>query len=166
MNDYTAYEYHEIKAPENQMPFYMDCYENFGWEADERTSYRQGVRVLRRDRKLVNKTELTRLQRHFEACLNEIKSLEASRTNKATGISLAVGIVGTAFMAGSVFAVTADTPMILLCIVLAVPAFIGWALAPILYKKNLAERKQVVDQLVKRKYDEIYEICEKGHNLL
>ena len=39
---------------------------------------------LKRDRKIVNKTELTRLQRNFEACVREIQSLENSKTSKAT----------------------------------------------------------------------------------
>lgn len=45
------------------------------------------------------------------------------------------GMVGTAFMAGATFAVTAREPMIWLCIVLAVPGFIGWVLPYFLYKK-------------------------------
>ena len=28
--NYISYDYHEIKAPENQMSFYLDCYESFG----------------------------------------------------------------------------------------------------------------------------------------
>lgn len=164
--DYVAYEYHEVKAPENQVSFYLDCYENFGWNADDRTQYRHGVLMLRRDRRLANKTELTRLQRHFEACVKEIAALEASKTNKAAMYSLTVGIFGTVFMAGSVFAATAAQPIWWLCAILAIPAFIGWAGAPMLYKKLSAKRGAEVSALVDSKYEEIYQICEKGHGLL
>lgn len=68
---------------------------------------------LKRDRKIVNKTELTRLQRNFEACVREIQSLENSKTSKATIWALAAGVIGTAFIACSTFAVTAVPPKIL-----------------------------------------------------
>ena len=166
VKNYIAYDYHEIKAPENQMSFYLDCYESFGWEIDDRTQYRHGALMLRRDRKLANKTELTRLQSHFEACMAEIQTLEASKTSKATMFSLIVGILGTVFMAGAVFAATAEPPVWWLCAILAVPAFAGWGLAPVLYKKLSAKRSAEVSTLVDSKYEEIYQICEKGHGLL
>ena len=80
--------------------------------------------------------------------------------------SLVIGLVGTAFMAGSVFAVTATPPVIWLCILLAVPAFTLWALAPILYPRMVAKRTKTVNELIEQKYDEIYLICEKGSKLL
>lgn len=69
-------------------------------------------------------------------------------------------------MAGSVFAVTADTPMILLCIVLAVPGFIGWALPWFLYKRMVRRRTEKIAPLIEAKYDEAYAVCEKGCRLL
>ncbi len=68
--------------------------------------------------------------------------------------------------AGSVFAVTADPSQILLCIILAVPAFAGWILPYFVYKKVKAEKIKKVTPYIEEKYDEIYEICEKGHALL
>lgn len=58
---------------------------------------------MRRDRKIVNKAELTRLQRKFESCVGQLLSLEHSKTSAATVGSLVIGVIGTAFMAGSVF---------------------------------------------------------------
>ena len=56
--------------------------------------------------------------------------------------------------------------MIWLCILLAVPAFTLWALAPILYPRMVAKRTKTVNELIEQKYDEIYLICEKGSKLL
>ena len=80
---------------------------------------------MKRDRKLIHKMELTRLQRHFEACAKEIEVLEKSKTSVASAWALVVGILGTAFMAGATFAVTHEPPMILLCIILAFPGSLG-----------------------------------------
>ena len=94
--------------------------ENFGWEPDDNLPQSSQSRHpgaekmmtlrLKRDRKIVNKTELTRLQRNFEACVREIQSLENSKTSKATIWALAAGVIGTAFIACSTFAVTAVPP--------------------------------------------------------
>ena len=110
--------------------------------------------------------ELTRLQRNFEACVNEIVALENSKTSVTTMYALIVGIVGTAFMAGSVFAVTAQSPHIVLSVLLAIPGFIGWILPYFLYKRIVGKQTQKLIPLIEEKYDEIYEICEKGNKLL
>ena len=142
---YVAYEYKEIEAKGERAALLMDCYQSLGWEAEKETA--SGKIMLRRSRKIINKAELTRLQRNLIT-------------------SLVIGLVGTAFMAGSVFAVTATPPVIWLCILLAVPAFTLWALAPILYPRMVAKRTKVVNELIEQKYDEIYLICEKGSKLL
>ena len=168
--NFVVYEYKEILVETNQASLYMDAYENFGWKLDDKmhSSTILGKMVInfRRDRKILNKAELTRLQRNFDACMEEIKQLEASKTSTATAASIAVGIVGTAFMAGSVFAVTSITPMIVLCIILAVPGFIGWTIPWFLYKRVVRGRTQKVTPLIEAKYDELYEVCEKGRKLL
>lgn len=168
--DFVAYDYKQITVERENVSMYLDCYENFGWTVDKNHSVTEGMNqttiYLKRDRHIANKTELTRLQRHFEACANEIQALNRSKAYVATMWALIVGILGTAFMAGSVFAVTHDPPMLLLCILLAIPAFLGWILPYFLYKKMFQKRSQKVETLIAAKQDEIYEICEKGYSLL
>jgi len=109
--------------------------------------------------------ELTRLQKNFEANINEIEKLEESKTSVATMYALIVGVLGTAFMAGSVFAVTSQPPHIVLCILFAIPAFIGWILPYFIYKKRVGKQTEKLTPLIEEKYNEIYEICEKGNRL-
>lgn len=186
---YIAYEYKEIHANTEKISFLVDCYECFGWETDQNMTgmehsgyenwnvqqfhnagiYPQGrnaVARMKRNRKIINKMELTRLQRNFEACLREIESLEKSKTSAAAMSALIIGFIGTAFMAGSVFAVTAQPPQILACILLAIPAFIGWALPIFVYRRLVQKQTEKVVPYIEAKYDEIYEICEKGNKLL
>lgn len=171
---FVAYEYKEVTAKRSRVSFLLDGYENFGWEPDENAvdagmaETVNGDRVvirLKRNRKIINKMELTRLQRNFEACVSEIDALEKAKTSKATMYALSVAVIGTAFMAGSVFAVTAEPPHIILCIVLAVPAFLGWILPYFLYKRTVRRQTEKLTPLIEKKYDEIYEICEKGNKL-
>ena len=168
--NFVSYDYKEISVSSDRASLFLDGYENFGWQPDDSIPAVKatGKVTLRfkRDRKIINKVELTRLQRHFEACMNEIAMLDASKTSSANVAALTVGVIGTAFMAGSVFAVTAQEPMISLCIILGVPGFVGWILPYFLYKKMRKRRVQKVTPLIEDKYDEMYEILEKGNRLL
>lgn len=173
---FVGYEYREVIADYKEAELLMDSYENFGWEIisstesmqrQGRSPYQRKIAFkMRRNRKIINKMELTRLQRHFEACVNEIKELERAKTSRATAASLSVGMIGTAFMACSVFAVVAKPPYILLTILFAIPGFIGWILPYFIYKKVEAKETKKMALLIEKKYDEIYEICEKGNKLL
>ena len=178
---FIAYEYKEVSADSGQISFLIDGYENFGWEVDANiiqygmekypekagaSPHRKAVLRLKRNRKIINKMELTRLQRNFEACVAEIGNLEKEKTSRPAVQALSLGILGTAFMAGSTFAVTADPPQILLCIILAIPGFLGWIFPYFLYKRGVRKQTEKITPLIEEKYDEIYEICEKGNKLL
>ncbi|MGM9614457.1 MAG: hypothetical protein ACI3W7_02860 [Oscillospiraceae bacterium] len=166
---FVGYEYKELTVPGEQASMHIDCYECFGWELDENIAAVHGGHTtirMKRNRKIMNKAELTRLQRHFEACVWEINELERAKTSAATVWALVIGMIGTAFMAGSVFAVTHNPPLILLCIVLAVPAFLGWIAPYFVYRRVVELRTKKLQPVIEAKQDEIYEICEKGHSLL
>lgn len=167
---FVGYEYKEIRTAGVNVSLYLDCYRNFGWTVDDRTpgeAFRgRGILILKRDRRIANRMELTRLQRHFEACLEELKALERSKTSGATACSIAVGLAGTCFMAGATFASVRVPPLIPLAVLLAVPGFIGWILPVFLYRQMVRRRTGIVARLKERKYDEIYEICEKGYKLM
>lgn len=164
--EFVGYDYKEIAASGERALFCLDCYQNFGWLPDERTQETRGVLILKRERKIMNKMELTRLQRHFEACMDEIAALEKSKTANGAVAALCVGVLGTAFMAGATFAAVHVPPLWIATIILAVPGFLGWILPPFLYQKIVSRRSRVVAELIERKYDEIYEVCEQGSKLL
>ena len=173
---YVGYEYKEVTAESSRLSFLLDGYECFGWELDENlpesgrggslpNQKKAGIR-LKRNRKIMNKMELTRLQRNFESCVSEIDALEKAKSSAAVMYAITLGIAGTAFMAGSVFAVTAQPPHIIGCILLAIPAFLGWIFPYFVYKKTVRKQTEKLTPLIEEKYDEIYEICEKGNKLL
>lgn len=168
--DYVGYEYKEVTIPSEEVSFYLDSYENFGWSADEKFEAACGspltVLHLKRNRKIINKVELTRLQQHFEACVNEIKVLERSKTTAASVWAMTIGVIGTAFMAGSTFAVVHNPPIIWLCILLAIPGFAGWILPYFIHRMILRKKAREIQPLIEAKREEIYEVCEKGHSLL
>ena len=173
--NYVGYEYKEIAADEQLIPLLLDGYENFGWEVNDSLPggrvgtpgcRKKTVIRLKRDRKILNKAELTRLQRNFEACVSQIQTLEQRKTSAATACAIVLGMIGTAFIAGSVFAVTAQPPRYILSVLFAVPGFLGWIFPHFLYRKMAAMQTEKITPFIEAKYDEIYEICEKGSRLL
>ena len=165
---FIGYEYQEISVKNEMSSVCADGYANFGWKLED-SSFALGrpdsvVMKFKRNRKIRNKTELTRLQRQFDSIVSDIISLESSKRLKASIIAYTVGIVGTAFMAGSVFSVTAG--LILPCIILAIPAFVGWILPYFLYRSIEKDKTASVAPLIESKYDELYTICEKANDLL
>lgn len=168
--NFVGYEYKEMQAEKSQLSFYIDCYENFGWVVDENVPVSslggQSKITLKRDKKIGNKMELTRLQQHFEACVRDVKGLEAAKTTAATLWAITVAVFGTAFIAGSTFAVVHEPPIVWLCILLAVPGLLGWIAPYFLYQYLTAKKREKLQPLIEEKYEEIYQICEKGHSLL
>lgn len=170
--NYVSYDYKEVTVRSDQVSFYLDCYENFGWHQEENKNFpavhspHMTTLHLKRDRKIINKMELTRLQRHFEACIDEIKALEKSQNTTATLVALSVALLGTAFMTGATFAAVYNPPVIWLCVVLAIPGFAGWILPYFLYQWGVQKKAAQTKPLIEAKYEEIFEICEKGHSLL
>lgn len=167
---FVAYEYQEHTVEQRYASYYEDGYGCFGWQAEQqpRSVELQG-RVtlhLRRDRHIPNKMELTRLQRQFEAIMEDVRRLEHSSEHLATMAALGCGMAGTVCMGGSTFAITAAAPIVWLCAVLAVPGFILWGAAYPLYRYVQKRRAREVQPLVEGRLDEMYEVCEKASRLL
>lgn len=84
---FIGYEYMEITVDANLASMYLDCYENFGWVGEKELSDRKKphrvIIQMKRDRKIMNKMELTRLQRNFEACAIDMGRLEKAKTTAA-----------------------------------------------------------------------------------
>lgn len=165
---FVGYEYKDITVKRSMEPVYADGYVHFGWSLEGITTPVQNVGAVtlkfKRDRKIRNKAELTRLQRQFDACATDIETLERSKVIAASAVAYVIGVIGTAFMAGSVFAYIHD--LLPLSIILAVPGFAGW-IAPYLCYCSISKKKtNRVTPLIDQKYDEIYEVCEKANGLL
>ena len=163
-NDFIGYEYRDVTVRHEMEPLYVDSYKNFGWTLDNSNGYSNVSMKFKRDRKIRNKAELTRLQHQFDACVKDIMAMEDSKTRNASVTAFTAGIIGTAFLAGATFSYLYG--MIILCIVLAIPGFIGWILPYFLYKSTYAKQSAKVTPFIDSKYDEVYEVCERASRLL
>jgi len=168
-NSFIGYEYKDVTVRRDMEALYTDSFPSFGWQPEGRmASLSPGTAVtlkFKRNRRIANKAELTRLQREFERHISEIEKLEDSKMIMPSAAAYSVGIIGTALMAGSVFAVTAAHPIVPLCIVLAIPGFIGWVIPYFLFNRMKQKRTSEAMPLIDSKYDAIYEICDKACRL-
>ncbi len=166
--NYVGYEYMEVSVKKGKEAMYTDGYRNFGWDYTERNvSSRNSKKVtlcFKRDRAVRKTAELSRLQRQFEAGVREIEMLEQSQTTMASAVAYAIGILGTAAMAGSVFSYLNGG--MFLMVVLAIPGFIGWILPYFCFREMRKKKVCQTAPVLEQKEDEIYQICEQGYKLL
>ncbi len=166
---FVGYEYVAVNARREMEQIYKDTYRSFGWEYMENgmldiTHLSQVEMKFRRDRKLKGGAPLREQQRKAEAALRMIEKLEAAKTQKPVMAALGVGLVGTAFLAGAVFAITGGS--MLWCILLGIPGLVGWGLGYITHQKLSVSERARMAPLIDAQYDIIYSAGEEAAALL
>lgn len=179
--DFIAYEYLSLTVDSEKEPLYIDCYENFGWllinnsalvEKEDYfinnvpSNYHKKINIkFKRDRKIKNKAQLLSLQRKLESSLKEIERLEKEPYSKAFILALTIGIIGTIFLAVSVFSITAATPLYVPCVISGVIGIVLWIMPYFIYKNKYRAKEQENISLIDEQYNNIYNICEQAKNL-
>lgn len=167
--NFVGYDYIVVTVKQTMESIYADGYANFGWKL-ERTSIQLSggsmVMKFKRDRKISNKAELTRLQGQFDSYISEIESLENPKVIKTSTVAYSIGLLGTAFMPGAVFSITNKPPILAACIIIAAPGLISWIISYFCFAGISMKKTTKITLLIKQKYDEIYKICEKASSLL
>lgn len=167
VKDFVGYEYTTVHVKGDLENMVVDGYQNFGWMPEGREGS-LGVKTIglrfKRNRKIRNKAELSRLQREFDTHLKKIGDLEAMKTSSAQISAFTIGFLGTAALAGGTFAYLAG--MVPLMIVLAIPGFLGWILPFFVHKALIRKKTEEITPEIESQYDALYEICEKANGLL
>lgn len=181
--DFVAYEYLSINVRSEKEPLYIDCYENFGWilinnntallDKDDyyinnsNINDRKLVNIkFKRDRKIKNKINLLSLQRKLDKALKEIEKLEKEPSTKATMDSMIVGVIGTVFLAISVFCITAINPLYIPGTIFGIIGLVGWILPYFIYKKVKTKKEEENVILIEEQYNTIYDSCEQARKLV
>lgn len=164
---FIGYEYQERLVKKKYEPIYMDAYPNFGWSIEKYSESKQApgkvMLYMKRNRDLINRAEIKRLENKFEASMNEIIKSDNHNQLLPTMQACVVGIVGTASMAGSVFANNAG--LLFLMIFLGIIGFIGWILPYFIYKSQYRKQKEKGQSFIESKYDAIYSVTKRAHEL-
>ena len=179
--DFVAYEYISVETNIDKEPLYIDCYENFGWELinnstfvdkddyfiNNVTSSHKKINIkFKRDRKIKNKNKLQTLQRKLELSLNSIEKLEKEPNTISFIYAMSIGLLGTIFLALSVFSFTGNEIYYVPFILCGIIGIIGWILPYFIYKKIKSIKEQENISLIDEQYNIIYDVCEQANKLL
>ena len=166
--DFVAYEYSTIRVDREMEPLYKDSYRNFGWTVEPYGTNLPNTNTvtlkLKRDRRIKNRPMVLELQRRCENALTAISHMERSKTSVATSVALVLGVVGAAFLAGSVFALNFGS--LWLSVPLGAIGLIGWVAGYFSHGRVKANKTAELAPLIDRQYDVVYETGEQASRLL
>lgn len=166
---FVSYDYLTVAAPRDLESLHADTYRNFGWDLESRAldPRRPGTVLLKlkRDRHLKNRGAVMELQRRCTAALDSITHLERSKSAAAMQVSLGFGIVGSALLAVSVFAMT-DWDLPALTIIAGALGLLGWAAGYFSHARVQARRAETVAPLIDEQYEVVYATSEEAASLL
>lgn len=165
---FVAYEYLTLQVPRTLEPVYKDSFNNFGWQFEDYSpnlGNPASVNLkLKRDRRLKNRPVILELQRKCHTALENITRLEKSKTTAAITAATAFGLVDCSLIAGAVFAVLAESWVLMGVLqVLGLAACLGGYLS---YNKVQSSRSARVAPLIDREYETVYETTEQAHIIL
>lgn len=182
--DFVAYEYLSVNVPSEKEPLYMDCYENFGWKrvstktsglVDKDDYYINNFNVngkklvnlkFKRDRAIQNKAKVILLEQKCISSLKKISTLESEPHKKGATYATINAVIGTIFMAISVFAVTNVNPNYIITVITGTIGIIIWALSYMIYKKIKIKQTEINTSIIEEQYTIIYDSCEQAKKLL
>ena len=166
-NEFVAYEYATVRAPRDLAPLYQDTYRSFGWTETNEAAAGQRPRTvelgLKRDRNIRARSAIAELERKAERALTNIGRLSSSPHTVAMTAAITIGLVGTAFVAGSVFALPVS---LVLSVVLGVIGLLGWAGGAAAYIAVRSRRAAKLAARVDDEYRVVYECSEQATRLL
>lgn len=98
--------------------------------------------------------------------MNQIQTMQKQADSIPLAAGLIAGVLGTVFVGGAVFAVTAARPLIWLMVLLAIPGFGLWGAAYPICRKEQQRQKDWLLPMIDQKYEEAAETARKAKNLL
>ena len=166
--EFIPFEYLTIQVDRELESLYCDTYRNFGWTTEGQAGGLPSVNTvtlkLKRDRRIANRQAVIEQQRVAEHALASIARLEQSKKSTPLIAALSAGLVGSAFLAGSVFAITAGNW--LLGMPLGLIGLIGWAVGFFSYGRVRTSRAVKVAPLIDRESETVYAAGERASHLM
>ena len=124
--EFVAYEYTLVRAPRDLARLHEDTYRSFGWTVTDERAVPGGIEFnLKRDRSIRTRSAIAELERKVERSLTTIGRLSSSPRAVALTSAMTIGLIGTAFLAGSVFTLLGG--FIFASVALGVVGLLGWA---------------------------------------
>lgn len=165
-NEFVEYEYKISHIKRNLLDLYSDNIKSFGWDITSINSKnKENIELkLRRNRNTPNRDELIRLESKFNAIVTEIRKMKNREVIPALTSASLIGIIGSMFMAISVFFYTLYG--LIPSLLISIPGFIGWGSIYLVYTKINDSISAQLDPEIYKEMDRLYETCKRAHKLL
>ena len=165
ITEFIGYEYTTVRAPRDLARLYEDTYRAFGWTVTDEHAVSGAVEFkLKRDRSIRTRSAVAELERKAQQSLTSIGRLTASPRTFAMSSAMAIGLIGTAFLAGSVFTLLGG--FIVASVALGVVGLLGWAGGAASYLLVRNRRTAKLAARVDGEYRTVYECAEQATRLL
>lgn len=167
-----TYDYKTVRVQRSMEAMLTDAYENLGWEVTNTQMAGVGTNNVdisfKRDRKVVNKQELNKLQFKIDDTLEKIRKIQNQKGNAGVPEGIATGVVGALVLGGgmSMVMVLSGTAYLIGGIVLGVVGIgiglLGWLVDNKIQKKKLAK----LEPQYQEELDKLSDLCEEANKLL
>lgn len=163
----ATYEYRTVRCERDLEPLVRDTYEALGWIVEDHgpllPNPAQISLKLKRDRHTKNRQLLLPLQRKAESALESITHLNRTQGRKAAVVAAALGVIGAALLAGSVFTMAGGIGIV--SIVLGVAGLLVWLVGYLAHGRVRARTVASLAQLVESHYEAVYQASEEAARL-
>lgn len=168
--NFVMYDYITKEVPSAKVAMYQDAYESFGWEitSNNRGFGDMNTVTFRRDRKIVNKQELNKLQKRIDDSFTNIDKLERQKTAKGLISSLVLGIIGTLILGGGMSLCLLNPDSLPLFIAGIAIGLVGLAVCGVtypIYTVSARKRTAVLNPIIEEQYDTVANLCEEAYAL-
>lgn len=155
---YRSFEYARTVVKNELAQAACDCYEALGFElTDQRSAIPGGPATLsfRRNRKVLWKAQLAKMQCAMDDTLATIAHLEAEKTRKASGQAIAIGVVSALIFGIGLCCAMVWTSLMVPGIVVGVLGIAGCIFAWLHYRKVYETESARINPQIEEAYDRL-----------
>lgn len=168
-----TYDYKTIKVKREYETIVCDAYENLGWELTNTSASENSLFYInlsfKRNRKIENKMELTKLQEKVDNILANIENLQTKKKNAGVVEGISTGVVGALIFGGGMSMSMLNTASVGLLvggiaigIVGIAVGLLGW----LVFKKINKKKNTKIQPILESEFDKLADVCEQAYGLI
>lgn len=168
-----TYDYKTIKVKREYETIVCDAYENLGWELTNTSASENSLFYInlsfKRNRKIENKMELTKLQEKVDNILANIENLQTKKKNAGVVEGISTDVVGALIFGGGMSMSMLNTASVGLLvggiavgIVGITVGLLGW----LVFKKINKKKNTKIQPILESEFDKLADVCEQAHGLI
>lgn len=169
--EFISYEYKTVSVKAKDQTKAMDMYEAFGWEITGTASAVTGDTTLslKRNRNLLHKQELNKLERQAEDTFATINGLERSKTLVASVFAYIFGCFAALVLGGGMcltMLIEGSIPAFVGGVILGVAGIALCGVNYVIYKKLVEKKTKSLLPVIDQTEEKLANTLEKGNDLL